>query len=63
MRNNGNGTNHKPTEKKGIPVTKCPPGVAQGALDFFRIQFDPKLGLPRNQLPLTYCFRAFAKTY
>ncbi len=60
MRKNGNGTNHKPTEKEEIPVTKCPPGVARGAFDNFKIQFDPRLGSLRGFLfdPLSNCFHS-----
>ena len=60
MRNNGNGTNHKPTEKKEIPVTKCRPGIAVGALDNFRTQFDPRLGLLREFFldPRSNCFHS-----
>ncbi len=58
MKNNGNGLNHKPTEKKGIPVTICPPGVACGAFDNFKFQFDPRLGLLREFFldPQNACF-------
>ena len=60
MKKNGNGTNHKPTEKDEIPVTKCPPGVAQGAFDNFKIQFDPRLGSLREFFldPRSYCFHS-----
>ncbi len=58
MKKNGNGSNHKPTEKKGIPITKCRPGIAVGALDNFRTQFDPRLGLLREFFldPRSNCF-------
>ena len=60
MSKNGNGTNHKPTEKDEIPVTKCPPGNAVGAFDNFKIQFDPRLGSLRGILfdPLSSCFHS-----
>ena len=57
---NGNGTNHKPTEKEEITITKCPPGVARGAFDNFKIQFDPRLGSLRGLLfdPWNGCFHS-----
>ncbi len=60
MKNNGNGSNRKPPEKKGIPVTKCRPGNAVGAFDNFKIQFDPRLGLLREFFldPRSYCFHS-----
>ena len=60
MKNNGNGTNQKPTKKEEIPVTKCPPGVARGAFDNFKIQFDPRLGLLREFFldPQSNCFHS-----
>ena len=60
MKNNGNGTNHKPTEKEEIPVTKCQPGNAIGAFDNFKIQFDPRLGSLRSLLfdPWSGCFHS-----
>ena len=60
MKNNGNGSNHKPTEKEKIPITKCRPGIAVGALDNFRTQFDPRLGLLREFFldPRSNCFHS-----
>ncbi len=60
MKKNGNGTNHKPTEKEEIPVTKCRPGIAVGALDNFRTQFDPRLDSLRGLLfdPWSGCFHS-----
>ncbi len=57
---NGNGTNHKPTKKDEIPITKCPPGNAVGAFDEFKTQLDPRLGSLREFLfdPWNGCFHS-----
>ena len=60
MKKNGNGTNHKPTEKKGIPITKCRPANAKGSCEEFKTQFDPRLGLLREFFldPRSNCFHS-----
>ncbi len=60
MSKNGNGSNHKHTEKEEIPITKCPLAAARGAFDNFKIQFDPRLGSLRSLLfdPWSGCFHS-----